>query len=183
MQHTRTHLTFTFAGVALLTGCSSPGYGSDEMVSGDTTALVAAIDAKREAIERRVDSLTRKSLSTSDLREQIKQKWSKIDFYVDGNQVVRVKTYPHSGVSTRTEEFYFDGGQLMYAYIQDHGSEAHERGGPRTEGKEYYYSQGKFVTEKNRTGEAERTIRHSDEERLEQEAVEYLALYAQQLKG
>lgn len=170
--------TLALVGLACLSSCSGPGSAQEDTVTGDTTAMVASINAKRDAIERRLESLARKTLPTSGLREQIKQKWSKIDFYVDGNAVVRLKTYPHPGVSTRTEEFYFDGGQLIYANIQDRGVDAHERGGAHAAGKEYYYAQGKFVAERNQSGESEHTIRHSDEERLEQEAMEYLQLYA-----
>ena len=168
--------------LAFSSGCANLGHGDNEVMSGDPTALVAAIDAKRKAIEAKAEKLTHKTLSTTDLRPQVKQKWSKIEYYVDGSQVARIKTYPHAQVSERTEEFYFDRGELMYAYIQDRGAQDHERGGPRA-GKEYYYAGGKFVTEKNSSSEPEHTIRHSDEERLEQEALEYLALYAAKVKG
>ena len=178
----RAPIALAFAVVALLPSCSNLDAGHDEVVRGDTAALVATIVSKRESIENRLDKLTRKTLSTSDLREQVKQKWSRIDFYVDNSQVVRVKTYPHAQVSKRTEEFYFDAGQLIYAYIEDRGADDKERGGPRTEGKEYFYWQGKFVTEKNHSGEPEHTIRHSDEERLEQEALEYVEIYGRQLR-
>jgi hypothetical protein len=168
--------------LVLLPGCSSVGDASEDTVKGDKTSLVSAIDAKRKAIEGRLDGMTRKTLPTTGLREQIKQKWSKVDFYVDAGQVARIKTYPHPQVSTRTEEFYFDGGQLIYAYIEDKGLDDRERGGTHNKGKAYYYWQGKFVTEKNWSGEPERSIRQSDEERLEQEALEYLELYKQQVR-
>ncbi|MEZ5963147.1 MAG: hypothetical protein R3F56_04795 [Planctomycetota bacterium] len=173
----RIPFSFLLAGLACLPGCSSMGGSGSDLAGGDTAAQVASIEAKRDAIEKRVDSLARKTLPTTGMREQIKQKWSKIDYYVDGNTVLRVKTYPHPDVSSRTEEFYFDGGQLIYACVQDHGAQMKERGGAHSEGREYYYSNGKFVTEHNHSGEAERTIRHSDEERLEQEALEYVEVF------
>lgn len=167
--------------VSVLPSCAGM-YANDEAYSGDVAAMTASIDSKRDAIEARLGSLTRKTLPTADLREQVKQKWSKIEYYLDGSDVVRVKTYPHTQVSQRTEEFYFDHGELMYAFIADRGApepEAGSRGG----GKEYYYAHGKFVTERNTSGESEHTIRHSDEERLEQEAMEYLELYASHVRG
>jgi len=177
----RPTLTVALPCLALLFGCAGPGRAEDDRVEGDTTELVQTIEGKRKSIEGRLESMTRKTVTTEGLREQIKQKWSKIDFYVDGGRVARIKTYPYPQISTRTEEFYYDDGQLIYAYIEDHGTGDQEHGGPRTEGKEYFYWQGKFVTEKNWSGERERSIRHSDEERLEQEALEYLEVYAKQV--
>jgi hypothetical protein len=167
--------------LTLLSACSSTRAG-EEVPEGEKAGLMASIETRRKAIEAR-DSLVRKTVATTGLREQIKQKWSRIDYYADGDQVVRIKTYPHAQVSTRTEEFYFDGGQLMYAYIEDKGTEDKERGGARTGGKEYFFARGKFVGEKNWSGEQEHSIRYSDEERLEQEALEYLELYRTQNKG
>ena len=159
----------------------SPAWSSEQVPEAERAGLVSQIDAKRGGIEARREKLQRTTLSTANLREQVKQKWSKIDFYSDGDTVVRIKTYPHQGISTRTEEFYFDGGQLIFAYIEDDGTQD-EKPGVLSGGKAYYYDHGRFVTERNQTGETEHAIRQSDEERLEQEAMEYLALFAETRK-
>lgn len=143
----------------------------------DRVALIEAITKQRQAIEARKEELSRNELSTESMREQIKQKWSKLDYYADGGEVLRIKTYPYEGVSTRTEEFYFQEGELIYAIIEDNGVESTEA--EEQEGKVYYYWKGTFIEERNNSGEEEEGIRNSDEERLESEAMEYLDLYQQ----
>ena len=147
----------------------------------EKASLIKTINTKRMAIEARKGDLTRHELSTASLREQIKQKWSKLDFYADGESLVRVKTYPHKGISARTEEFYFEDGELIFAIIQDKGEAAAESG--EGAAKQYFYSDGKFVGEVNETEEEEQSIRHSDEERLEAEAMEYIRIFKAHFTG
>ncbi|MGB4857845.1 MAG: hypothetical protein WBP11_00805 [Dokdonella sp.] len=138
--------------------------------------MIASITQERIAIEARKDQLTRKEMSTEKLNERIKQKWSKLDFYSDNGKLLRIKSYPHPNISTRTEEFYFRDGQLMLAYVEDDGTRP-EAGAVHTKGKEYYYSAGHFVAERNLSGEKEHGIRNSDEEGLEAEALEYQNIF------
>ena len=153
----------------------------EQVPASERPALIKQIEAKREAIEAVREKMQRATLSTSNLRAQIKQKWSKIEFYAENGAVRRIKTYPHESISHRTEEFYFEGGHLIFAYIEDEGM-TDEKPGVISGGKAYYYDNGRFVAERNQTGEPEQAIRHSDEERLEQEAMEYLSLYAETQK-
>ena len=167
---------------AIMAGCLLcylvPAMGGDEFEGSaeERAALMEKINQERTSIEARKNELTRHELSTKTLREQIKQKWSKLHYYSEGNEVVRVKTYPYDGISTRTEEFYFNDGSLIFAIIQDQGLDE-GTAGETGDRKEYYYWNGQFVGERQDTVEKERSIRHSDEERLESEAAEYLEIY------
>lgn len=168
-------------GMALtlfLAGCGSMAEKGDAFQgsSAERDRIVAAITQERMAIEARKSELTKKEVSTEKLNERIKQKWSKLDFYSENGTLIRIKTYPHASISTRTEEFYFRDGKLMLAYIEDEGTQS-ESGGAHATGKEYYYDNGRFVAERDMSGEKERSIRHSDEERLEAEAIEYQGIF------
>lgn len=140
----------------------------------DVDAVCADINTYRQMIEDKLESLNRVELDTASARAQIGQKWANIHYYFDGDQVVRVKTYPHDGVSERTEEFYYQNGQLVCAVVEDSGmSQGKEES---IDGKVYYYHEGQAIREVNNTGEKEYSIRDSDAERLLQEANEYLEM-------
>jgi len=130
---------------------------------------------KRKTIEAAKSELTRKDLKTDSLRAQVAQKWALIHFYFDGDQLVRVKSYPHGEVSARTEEFYFDQGQLIAAVIEDNGL-AETDGEAVEDDKAYYFYDNELVKEVNNTQETETSIRESDAERLLREAKEYQEL-------
>ncbi len=143
----------------------------------DVDSVVALIDAQRAKLEAMEG--TGMSLSTEGMRAKIAQKWSKIDFYTDDKgAVVRVKTYPYPGISKRTEEFYYDGVNLLLAVIEDDGST------PRTEEAEvdkmYYFYEWEPIKEVRKNGESEQGIRESDAEELLVEAREYLRIYTNQ---
>jgi hypothetical protein len=173
-------------------GSNNKGTGNDQGNNTDTTmhadnsivytpkintdSIVKVIDVERGKIENRLTSLQKKSLPTKDLRAQIKQKWSKLDFYSDNNQIVRIKSYPYEKISHRTEEFYFQNGKLMLAFIEDEGFPYVGKSDKRV-GKTYYFFDDTFINEVNPTNEKETTIRSSDGERLLQEAKEYLELF------
>ena len=143
----------------------------------DPVGEMADIDAYRSSIESGLDSLNKQSMSTESLRDQIKQKWSNIDFYSnEAGELIRVKTYPHTEISERTEEFYFKNGDLVNAVVEDDGSEKGKEAA--FEGKLYYYATGEVIGEKNMTEEEEYNIRESDGERLLQEAREYQDVFA-----
>ena len=149
----------------------------EEEVKADYSAEVASIDQSRESIETAAESITPVEVSTNELREQIKQKWKKIHFYAKDGKVIRVKTYPYNEISKRTEEFYFENGQLILAVIEDDGDGAMHGREKAEMSKMYYYKDGKQIYEVNNTSEEETSIRHSDGERLLQEAEEYLEVY------
>ena len=149
----------------------------EEEDKADYSAEVASIDQSRESIETAAESITPVEVSTNELREQIKQKWKKIHFYTKDGKVIRVKTYPYNEISKRTEEFYFENGQLILAVIEDDGDGAMHGREKAEMSKMYYYKDGKQIYEVNNTSEEETSIRHSDGERLLQEAKEYLEIY------
>lgn len=141
----------------------------------DVAAHVKKADALRASIEGTLDAAEKVTLATEGLRSQIAQKWSMIHFYETDGKVTRIKTYPHEGVSNRTEEFYFDNGDLVMVVIEDDGS------GDRGKEKEsidkiYYFHGGEMIEEAHNTEETEYGVRNSDGERLMQEAAEYLEL-------
>lgn len=140
----------------------------------DVDAISADINGYRQMIEDKLESLDRREMDTASARDQIKQKWSVIHYYFDNGHVVRVKTYPHEGQSNRTEEFYYRGGELVCAVVEDNGTQQGKE--ESIQGKVYYYYNGKAIREVNNTDEQEYSIRESDAERLMQEAKEYFEL-------
>ena len=144
----------------------------------DASVAAAEISTERARIEAAVESLTRREISFENARAQIKQKWKKMDAYLEGDQVVRIRTYPQ-GESARTEEFYFKDGKLILAFIEDDGL-SNEGQSEARKGKTYWFSGGKFIKEENDTGEAETTAPSDDAQRLMQEAQEYLVLASKQ---
>jgi hypothetical protein len=147
---------------------------NDQATELNIEALVAEINAYRASVENKKAELNLKELPTSELREQIRQKWQSIHFYFDSEALVRVKTYPHDGISSRTEEFYFQNGNLVSAHILDEGTV--EGADPYASAKSYYFYMDNLIHEENNSGEAEFSIRESDGERLLQEAMEYLEI-------
>ncbi|MCS7077818.1 MAG: hypothetical protein NZ455_14000 [Bacteroidia bacterium] len=138
--------------------------------------LVDKIDKKRAEIEGL--NLKPIEVNTNTLREKVKQKWSKIHYYVQDGKVVRIKTYPHANVSKRTEEFYLDNSTLILAVIEDNGD--NKKGEPKEKlDKMYYYDNGKFIKEIKNNSEAEFNIKQSDAEELLIECNEYLEVFRQ----
>lgn len=121
-------------------------------------------------------SITPLELATTDLREKIKQKWSKIHFYVENDVVVKIKTYPHSEISKRTEEFYSNKDGLLLVVIEDNGEG--DKGKEKSEiDKMYYFNGTKFIKEINKEQNSEFTIKESDAEELLSEFNEYIDIY------
>lgn len=116
-------------------------------------------------------------VSTENLREKIKQKWSKLHFYVRNGVVVKVKSYPYSEISKRTEEFYANGNGLLAVVVEDNGLGS--KGKQKAEiDKLYYFSNGNPIKEvKKDNNESEYTIKQSDYEELISEFREYLDIY------
>lgn len=145
--------------------------------SHDTAKMIEPINQQRKLIEEEIVSITPVVIKTDKMREKIKQKWGKIDYYVINGQVVRIKTYPHSEISKRSEEFYFENGQLILAVIEDDGEG--ERGKPAEEiDKLYYYADGEFFFELKQNMKVkinDASIAEGNE--LKYEAMEYLDIY------
>lgn len=141
----------------------------------DVEAAVSSINELRTQIETNIGDPV--EVMTTELRAKIKQKWSKIHFYtIDGN-VVRIKTYPHESISTRTEEFYLQDGNLVLAIIEDDGTG--ERGKSEEQvDKMYYYADGKAIKEVRSEEEGEYEVGSSDANELISEVKEYLSIYA-----
>lgn len=93
------------------------------------------------------------SLKGANVKENIKQKWEKVDAYYEGGNIIRLQFYPHKGESNRTEEFYLMNGKLVFAFIQD--SEKHEGHDTGEPGKEFYFDNDKLIKYVNTTGEKE----------------------------
>lgn len=141
--------------------------------------LVSKIDKKRSEIE----SLNIKpvEISTNDLREKIKQKWSKIHYYVQEDKIVRIKTYPHPNISKRTEEFYIDNSSLILAVIEDNGEGT--KGKPKEKlDKMYYFDNEKLIKEMKSSSETEFSIKNSDSEEVLSEYKEYVEIFKQKKK-
>ena len=141
----------------------------------DTTLLMNTIDNKRLEIENQLDQIDRIVVETDSLRAKIKQKWSRIHFYLIDGKVVRIKTYPYPEISERTEEFYFNEGDLILVTIEDNGL-----GKPGKEkgqiDKMFYFHQGFFLTEYSASKERNHGVIKFEGEELMQEAQEYLSL-------
>ena len=76
-------------------------------------SLVAVLEAQREKIEGTLKTLRKTTIPTKELREQIKQKWSQIEYSIDNGQVVRIITHPYRNITSRTEDFYFRDGRKV----------------------------------------------------------------------
>ncbi len=96
------------------------------------------------------NKLTRKEfeLKGDKVKENIKQKWEKMDAYYDGDKLVRIMLYPHKGISERTEEFYLKDGKLVFAFIQDVGPK-HEGKDTGEPGKEFYFQNNSLIKYSN----------------------------------
>jgi hypothetical protein len=141
----------------------------------NTDSIVRYIDNQRIFIEKNIGEAV--VVTTDLLREKIKQKWKKIDFYAMDGKLVRIKTYPYEQITNRTEEFYLHNENLILVAIEDKGDT--ERGKSKDEfDKLYYFNDGELIEEYNPAGEPEYSLRKSDGEELVAEFKEYLEIYA-----
>jgi hypothetical protein len=168
---------------------TSPSASANESTSPKTDVnvdpMVQLIDQTRAQIESNLGQPT--EVSTAKLKEKIKQKWSKIHFYTQNGQVVRIKAYPYDQISKRTEEFYLQGDKLILALIQDDGISGKEENGETGEkaetiNKMYYFQGDELIKEIKQANEEEHSIKNSDAEELIQEVNEYLEIFAQEAK-
>ena len=152
----------------------------EENQEADAQTL-ANLDLKRKEIEEYSKTTEAVSLETTTMREKIKQKWSKIHYYVKDGNIVRMKTYPHESISKRTEEFYFDGGNLIIAVVEDNGEK--EAGNGEGINKKYYFNNGESIGESNKSDETEYNVKDSDSEELLTEAKEYMDIYKKSIEN
>lgn len=133
-------------------------------------SIISSIDEYRASLEAELPEAI--VLYTDSLRAKIKQKWQKIHFYANDEQLQRIKTYPYSEISERTEEFYIKNGELIMVAIEDKDGE--QRGKPKSEiDKLYYFHKGQVIKELKKDEKAEYSIRQSDGEELYAEFKEY----------
>lgn len=83
---------------------------------------VGKIDGMVTKVEGRMAKLTRKeaALKADALVKATDEKWTKIHTYADGEKIDRLKVY--SDDSQKTEEFYYDNGQLILVFIEPSGA-------------------------------------------------------------
>jgi hypothetical protein len=145
----------------------------------DTNLIINTIDNKRLEIENQLDQIDRVVIETGSLRAKIRQKWARIHYYFIDGKVVRIKTYPHEGISTRTEEFYFNEGDLILVTIEDEGlgKRGKEKG---LIDKMFYFHEGLFLTEFTSVKERDYNIKEAESSELLQEAGEYLLILEEQ---
>lgn len=140
---------------------------------------IASIDSYRRKVENEIDKPL--EIRSDQLREKTKQKWHKVHFYVEEGKVVRIKSYPHEGISERTEEFYLMDNQLVLAVIEDSGLAEREIELEEID-KVYYFNNGELIKEIGSEKESEFSIRNSDAEELLSEVKEYLNVYKEQVE-
>lgn len=153
---------------------------TEQSTQGDTPGplmSIETIDSLRSAIEAL--DMEALEIKSSELREKIRQKWSKLHFYIHKGEIVKIKTYPHPEVSKRTEEFYANNNALILVVIEDNGEG--KKGKAKTElDKMYYFNNGDLFKEISNDKESEFGIRNSDAEELLAEFNEYLEVYKNQ---
>lgn len=146
----------------------------------DTTgvaALVGQSELMKSSIEATAPAMIKQEVffKNSEASESVKQEWMKMNIYKDSSGAIRrVKLYPYTGVSERSEEYYFDNEKLFFVYISDHGisTENKDEGKP---GKEFHFVQDRLVKYDDYSGDKELDI--------EQERKMYQASLPVQAKG
>ena len=126
----------------------------------NTDEIVIKIQKYRADYESKLEKLTRKEVifEGTGASDDARQKWEKMHGYFDGDKLVRVQTYPHKGISTRTEEFYFMDGKLVFVAINDKGTVTTEGKDSGTENKEFYFDNDKLIKYDNKTKEVDKNL-------------------------
>jgi len=187
-------LLYSLIGLAIFSSCgNNTGEKQDVTRTDSITAaakpdsvsdasLVDKSEAMKASIETMAPSLVRQEivLKNSTASAAIKQKWMKMDVYRDSAGAVRrIKLYPHSGISERGEEFYYDHEQMFFVFIADVDKkemENHDEGQP---GKEFHFAGNRLVKYDDKSGDKETNEaeeRSMYETSLPLEAKEFLAL-------
>lgn len=158
----RTALVALFCAFAVA-GCDSTLENENSLsrTGAEKDQNVATITQKRMAVEARKGQSTRSEISTDSMNARIRQKLGKLACYSKNGNLLRIKSYPHAQVSSRTEEFHFRDGEVIFAYIEVDGMHG-EGNDVHTKGKEFYCNDGQFVAIRNMSGDSERSVRNSD---------------------
>ena len=139
-----------FAVLAVLSvGTLAASAAEETKASGATggvpEARVREIDAHVRSVEAKRTSLTRHEtmLDPATLAKTTDEKWTKLHTYSDGKNVQRLKVYPTEG-SQKTEEFYYDGNRLMFAFVEPKGvgNEGHDA---NAKGTKYYFDKNGLI--------------------------------------
>lgn len=102
------------------------------------------IEDYRQTIENTKAELAKGTIDLSAARAEISQDWQKLDFYKSGDKVVRIKTYPTTEIGSKTEEFYFIDDELVFALVENEGTEKDAMDN-EVAGEAFYYSNGELI--------------------------------------
>jgi len=141
--------------------------------------LMSEINEYREKIENSLGGLKKNQLDLSSARAEATDKWDSLHYYTDGEEIVRIKTYPSPSNAAKTEEFYFSGGELIFALEEKEGSGKTGKDG-ESEGEAYYYDDGELFASMT-IGQSPADSKPNEEmkkkgEKLQVEADAYLQL-------
>jgi hypothetical protein len=149
---------------------------SKEEQEAEDLNCITEINLLVDKIEAAKEKMQRIEILSKDLNSgQIRQKWSKVHFYLEKGKVCRIKTYPHEENSKLTDEFYFDNDQLVFAILQDNGDQA--TGNQELNfGRMYYFKDDELVKEVIHSEKKDHELKSAESKRLLKEANEYLEL-------
>lgn len=126
----------------------------------NTDEIVAKIQKYRADNEVKVtnNSFTKKiiPLTGANVKENIKQKWSELGVFSEGDKIIRLMLYPHKGATERSEEFYLQNGKLVFVFIQN--IEKHEGKDTGEPGLEIYFDNDKLIKMNDTSGEIVKNI-------------------------
>jgi hypothetical protein len=144
----KTKLTAAFCTVLALIAVPLVVADEEKAVTEKTSdqhhKQVQAIDTYVRQTEDKVDRLTRKevTLDANAIAKVTDEKWAKLHTYSDGDKVERLKVYPAAG--SKTEEFYYRDGQLVFAFIEPSGAGKHGHESD-AKGTKYYFENGHLI--------------------------------------
>ena len=99
----------------------------------DVSNRTATLDRYRRAIEQRLPGadralagtvLTQKSvtLPPNAFADVTDEQWAIMETFYDGSELKRLRLLPPLGIKTKTEEFYFNNGNLIFVYEEPNGA-------------------------------------------------------------
>lgn len=99
----------------------------------DASSRIATLDRYRRSIEQRLPGagvavagtvLTPKSvtLPPNAFADVTDEPWAAMETFYDGSELKRLRVIPPLGIRTKTEEFYFNNGNLVFVYEEPNGA-------------------------------------------------------------
>lgn len=162
-----------YFGVVLFGFCACKSEREKQM---DNLNIVTEINLLVDKIEAEKEKMQCIEILSKDLNSnKIKQKWSKVHFYLEKGTVCRIKTYPYEVNSKQTDEFYFDNDQLIFAILQNNGDQASGKQ-ELNFGRMYYFKDDELVKEINNSQKEVKEVKTSGSKKILEEANEYLEL-------